>query len=276
VQTFLPFAEFSESAESLDQARLGKQRVEALQVLRAIVLPAYGWQSHPAMQMWRGYVPALVRYSLAMVDVWTAEGRADTTRPLIAEFAPEAAGPRGVELPMPSWLGNEQFHLSHRSNLVRKFPEFYAQRFPGVPDDLPYLWPGTDAGAVPLTIAGAPLWVIRPRDADQFDDWFESGCVTLGEESPRGKRSRAWLAQLDEFAALPVDSPVAVLQGAGEQLLAGRVIDEVTAYSDEQGVGLRRRVAFGPAVPRSSFSYPALLQDPRSFFAVTGAPPEAF
>jgi hypothetical protein len=35
VQTFLPYADFAESARVLDRARLGKQRVEALQVLRA-------------------------------------------------------------------------------------------------------------------------------------------------------------------------------------------------------------------------------------------------
>jgi hypothetical protein len=47
VQTFLPYPDFAESAQVLDQARLGKQRVEALQVLRAVTLPGYGWQSHP-------------------------------------------------------------------------------------------------------------------------------------------------------------------------------------------------------------------------------------
>jgi hypothetical protein len=127
VQTFLPFPDFSESARVLDSARLGKQRVEALQVLRAIVLPSYGWQSHPAMQMWRGYVPALTRYSLDMVDEWTRRGHADSTRPLITEFAPEATD--GAALALPSWLGEEAVHLSHRSNLVRTAPEFYTPRF---------------------------------------------------------------------------------------------------------------------------------------------------
>ena len=42
---------------------------------------------------------------------------------------------------MPRWLGDEAFHLSHRSNLVRKDPEFYRLRFGDVPDDLPYVWP---------------------------------------------------------------------------------------------------------------------------------------
>ena len=48
MQTFLPVADFAESARLLDSPRLGKQRVETLQVLRALELPDYGWVSHPA------------------------------------------------------------------------------------------------------------------------------------------------------------------------------------------------------------------------------------
>jgi len=43
MQTFLPFPDFQQSAAVLDRARLGKQRVEALQTLRALVIPEYGW-----------------------------------------------------------------------------------------------------------------------------------------------------------------------------------------------------------------------------------------
>ena len=32
MQTFLPYADFKRSAESLDNKRLGKQRVEAMQI----------------------------------------------------------------------------------------------------------------------------------------------------------------------------------------------------------------------------------------------------
>src|SRR3712207_6920370 len=54
MQTFLPVADFDESARLLDSPRLGKQRVETLQVLRALELPDYGWVSHPVVRMWRG------------------------------------------------------------------------------------------------------------------------------------------------------------------------------------------------------------------------------
>ena len=50
MQTFLPYSDFQQSAAVLDRVRLGKQRVEALQTLRALVIPEYGWQSHPAIR----------------------------------------------------------------------------------------------------------------------------------------------------------------------------------------------------------------------------------
>jgi hypothetical protein len=42
---------------------------------------------------------------------------------------------------LPPWLGDEEFHRSHRSSLVRKDPAWYRERFDDVPDDLPYVWP---------------------------------------------------------------------------------------------------------------------------------------
>ena len=69
VQTFLPYPDFRRTAEALDSPRLGKQRVETLQILRALELPEYGWGNHPAVRMWRGYTPALVCYGLTCVEV---------------------------------------------------------------------------------------------------------------------------------------------------------------------------------------------------------------
>ena len=91
MQTFLPVADFDESARLLDSPRLGKQRVETLQVLRALELPDYGWVSHPVVRMWRGRTAALVVYGRAMVREWRDRGFADSTDTLIAEFAPEFA-----------------------------------------------------------------------------------------------------------------------------------------------------------------------------------------
>ncbi|MER5378482.1 MSMEG_6728 family protein [Streptomyces sp. NPDC002553] len=158
MQTFLPYSDFTRSAAVLDPRRLGKQRVEALQVLRGLTVAGYGWRHHPAVRMWTGYEEALVRYGLEVCGVWTASGRADTcAASLVAGFAGPGGGAGVVRTQrrlaeagdLPPWLGDPAFHRSHRSALVRKEPGFYAPLFPGVPDDLPYVWPASDRSRTP-------------------------------------------------------------------------------------------------------------------------------
>ena len=148
MQTFLPHADFEQSARSLDLKRLGKQRVECIQVVRGLTVPGYGWRHHPAVKMWRGYEEALGRYSITCCEVWTELGFADTCAATIMTDL-GSAGVTAVRTQeelaaaaaLPPWLGDEAFHRSHQSSLVRKDPGFYRARFPGVPDDLPYVWP---------------------------------------------------------------------------------------------------------------------------------------
>lgn len=148
MQTFLPYADFEASARTLDRARLGKQRVECIQVVRGLTVPDYGWRHHPAVKMWRGHLEALGRYSLTCCEVWVEQGYGDTCAATLgADLA--TAGVTTVRSQsdlaaaglLPPWLGDEEFHRSHRSSLVGKDPEFYRPRFPDVPDDLPYVWP---------------------------------------------------------------------------------------------------------------------------------------
>ncbi|MEU7701374.1 MSMEG_6728 family protein [Streptomyces sp. NPDC039028] len=152
MQTFLPFADFSDSARVLDPKRLGKQRVEALQVFRGLTVPTYGWRRHPAVRMWAGYEEALVRYGLDVCGVWVAEGRADTCSATLMNdyraWRPSAVvrDQNGLAEAgeLPPWLGEYAFHRSHRSALLRKDPAHYGVHFPDVPDDLPYVWPASD------------------------------------------------------------------------------------------------------------------------------------
>ncbi|MGC0380625.1 MSMEG_6728 family protein [Streptomyces sp. SAI-129] len=152
MQTFLPHPGFRDSALALDRRRLGKQRVEALQVLRGLIVPGYGWRHHPAVRMWTGYEEALVRYGLDVCRVWREHGHQDScAASLVAGLAEIRPGEPVRDQPeladageLPPWMGDEAFHRSHRSALVRKDPAVYAGLFPGVPDDLPYVWPGSD------------------------------------------------------------------------------------------------------------------------------------
>jgi hypothetical protein len=139
MQTFLPYASFEESAKVLDRQRLGKQRVENLQILKALIDPDYGWQNHPAVKMWRGYMVGLMNYQSAICGEWTKRGYKDTC--LEKSFALVEQHSPNFRMLNPHWLGEENFHRSHQSNLIRKLPEHYSEYFGDVPNDIEYVWP---------------------------------------------------------------------------------------------------------------------------------------
>ena len=145
MQTFLPYPEFERCAAVLDRRRLGKQRVECLQVANALRVPGNGWRSHPVVRMWDGWEEALLSYTGSIVRAWSQLGFADTCLPKIGDrladvpmLSQDQLSARGL---LPWWLGDEALHRSHQSALVRKDPATYRELFPDVPDDLPYHWP---------------------------------------------------------------------------------------------------------------------------------------
>lgn len=140
MQTFLPYEDVTKSAQSLDRLRLGKQRVENLQIIRAITDPDYGWQNHPAVNMWRGHETYLYIYHIAIVREWKRRGYKDTTELKFINIMHSM--PHKIRHERPAFLGDSDFHISHQSNLIRKNPEYYIPIFGDVPDDLPYVWPG--------------------------------------------------------------------------------------------------------------------------------------
>jgi hypothetical protein len=135
MQTFLPYPSFTESAKCLDSRRLGKQRVECLQIVNALTGLSAGWVNHPATVMWRGHVNELVDYAIEICTEWRRRGYKDT---LLERFNHMASM---AEAEYPKWLGDPAFHDSHKSNLLRKAPFYYSQFNWNVPDNLPYVWP---------------------------------------------------------------------------------------------------------------------------------------
>jgi hypothetical protein len=190
VQTFLPYPDFERSARALDAKRLGKQRVETIQVVRALTVPGYGWANHPAVLMWKGFEEALGRYGFTCCDVWTELGFGDTCAVTIATDL-RAAGVREVRTQaelaavgaLPAWLGDETVHRSHQSALVRKDPAYYRSRFPDVPDDLPYHWPVRSEAVVAAEQRRAENAVRRQQRALER--------MQLEAERARRRRSRA-------------------------------------------------------------------------------------
>lgn len=143
MQTFLPYESFIRSAQVLDYRRLGKQRVEAKQILQALHFGGT-WVKHPAAKMWRGYERCLGVYWYTMCQEWCNRGYNDN---LIHE-AKRYLASMTLVTQEPPWLGCAKFHASHRSNLLRKDPVHYGKFGWKEHPHLPYVWP--DANYVPL------------------------------------------------------------------------------------------------------------------------------
>lgn len=167
MQTFLPYPSFAESLRILDYRRLGKQRVEAGQLINLLekLKTAPGeklpWMNHPARIMWANHLDALKYYYNVSIFTWIARGYRNTMPlrdfyrggqlykcselSLCPQLAEETLAKLIADceetVAKPSFIGDRKFHRSHQSNLIRKFPEYYRPLFPRVPANLPYLWP---------------------------------------------------------------------------------------------------------------------------------------
>lgn len=141
MQTFLPFKDFAQSLRCLDQKRLNAQCKEAKQIIDIIENGKKAWSNHPAVNQWRGHLTCLKYYYNVAAVLWNKCKKKDGTPVKQRELLDVDLG----EIVFPRWLGHEPFHLSHRSNLMRKFPEHYSKFFK-CKDDLSYYWPSKDKG----------------------------------------------------------------------------------------------------------------------------------
>lgn len=141
MQTFVPYGEyFALTASVLDRQRLGKQRVEAFQIIKALTEPNYGWKNHPAVKMWEGHVDALAMYGISVCMEWRKRGYKDTMLFRFIPYCPD------MNADLPLWLKDTRVQLSHRSNLIRKLPTHYGPLWPDISDDIPYVWPTSPKG----------------------------------------------------------------------------------------------------------------------------------
>ena len=136
MQTFLPYKSFKKSFKVLDYKRLGKQRVEAYQVLNVLLdrTTTGGWRNHPITKMWKGYENSLKHYLNLCIEEWMERGYNNTMNFESIEG----------DLVIPHWLGNELFHSSHRANLLRKDYDYYSQFGWKENSSNPYAWYDTD------------------------------------------------------------------------------------------------------------------------------------
>lgn len=127
--TLLPVADLKCSAQMLDDKRLLNQAYISSRLARSILLEK-DWHKIPAARMWGGREGGL----LAFHDFCIEEAmRRGLTTPLVP------FNRRAYVLPM--WFGDEKYHGSLRSTLLREDPAFYRRYdWKDNPED-PCLWP---------------------------------------------------------------------------------------------------------------------------------------
>jgi hypothetical protein len=314
VQTFLPSRSFARSARLLDSRRLGKQRVEVLQILRALHLEDYGWRNHPAVCMWRGHTDALVSYGVEVTREWLRRGYADTVLGQLVEFAKRGTPRSQDELAssglLPPWLGSARLHRSHRSALLRKDPSHYGRLFPGVPPDLPYFWPPSQAATADAVQERFSAWVVRPHAPGALRRFLTRGEVALpaldaasdgarGREprtkgprgetggKPRSKEMRGErrskeargarllprpksVRQVAAFRDAPQVGDAVVVPTGSDTLLVGEISGEYRKSPRAAAPHVRDVRWLETPLLRGALELPGRLQDPRYFFVLRG------
>jgi Pyrimidine dimer DNA glycosylase len=146
MQTFLPSSSFQRSAKVLDNKRLGKQRVEAYQILQVLLEGKKAWANHPAVLMWKGHEGSLWEYTSLVCNEWIGRRFVNAKMQVNLDNIYKRFWSRLYKTRhYPPWLGNRAFHASHRSNLLRKDSKHYSRFGWKEPSTLPYVWPCTKA-----------------------------------------------------------------------------------------------------------------------------------
>lgn len=131
MQTFLPYPSFLDSVRVLDSKRLGKQRVEAMQILNTLETNSRAWANHPAVLMWKGYEDALRLYLSLCIYEWISRGYNNTM------VAPEIK----LIIKLPPWIGEHALHYSHKAALLYKDSGYYGRFGWDVIPGQHYYWP---------------------------------------------------------------------------------------------------------------------------------------
>lgn len=132
MQTFLPYSDFKKTAQCLDYRRLGKQRVEAMQILNIVSgkTPHSRWKNHPCVKMWIGYENCLGKYMNEMIHEWISRGYKNTMKFWKLDEASQK----------PRFIENPAFHASHRASLLAKDYNYYKQFGWIEKPEINYIW----------------------------------------------------------------------------------------------------------------------------------------
>lgn len=174
VNTFFTSSNPKKTARKLDDRRLGKQRVEAKQIIDALEDRTSGWSNHICTRGWIGYTEALKDYYNIIVKEWIKRGKKNTMKLYKLEEKPE----------YPPWATCKKIQYSHQARLIQKDPVFYKKRFspPEEYHELSYIWPAKWTTEELFTLSAGQL--SEPyKDEPQCDSLKKNGVKCVNKAS---------------------------------------------------------------------------------------------
>jgi len=159
MMTWMTNMSLFDSVETLALPQLALAHTESAALLNELVYaePDDGREEAPAPLkfMWQGYETALGAYSVAAAAKLVAHGvtAAHSSLEVAATITAlrEVVG-EDAAFQVPPWVADTDVLRSHRSNLMRRWPDVYDWK--KTPTNLPYLWPVCDeAGGYELRLS---------------------------------------------------------------------------------------------------------------------------
>jgi len=147
MQTFLPYPSYSQTAMCLDNKRLIKQILEAVQIFNVIKNPlAKGWQKHPAVNQWRNHPGQLMSYAVCMCHEYT--NRFNKIHKYDAQIKNYLMN--NMIGPSPKFRFNVNYLDNHKAILLGKDFSYYKYYWPNIHPAIktngkwPYIWPSKE------------------------------------------------------------------------------------------------------------------------------------
>jgi hypothetical protein len=160
MMTWLTRISLLDSVQDLETPLLAQACQESHDLAHAMVL-GKGiedlTENHPVVRMWLTHEIALMAYCSAASAELNRRGVGNALHYAMGRLLRELqiAG-EDIEFSQPPWLADTDVLRSHRSNMARRWPGEYGDKWQGTPERWPYLWPfATDEdGSYGLFLSG--------------------------------------------------------------------------------------------------------------------------
>jgi hypothetical protein len=200
VNTFVLHPNLWVNARLLDSEHLGKQRVEAMQILKNVEGNPDSWDKHPVTKMWVGYGPFLRKYINSIIYEWTRRGYQNNYDLLeISE-----------EVEAPWWWHIQAIHFTHQANLYLKDPRFFHDLNMRFNMSIPTIFDNQECFELYTSLGY--IWVSKFDDEDRK-------ILASGDFDPRD-----YAAPLDVRLVDPRYCPGMLLSGARAGQVCGRIL----------------------------------------------------